>query len=78
MDISTLVYCAIALAAGCFVQSTVGFGMAIVAAPVVYFFEPRFVPGTITLVGLVLALINMWQYRSQISFRGLGAACRSQ
>ncbi|WP_336596076.1 hypothetical protein [Photobacterium rosenbergii] len=52
--------------------------MAIVAAPVVYFFEPRFVPGTITLVGLVLALINMWQYRSQISFRGLGAACRSQ
>lgn len=74
MEISTLVYCAIALAAGCFVQSTVGFGMAIVAAPIVYFFEPRFVPGTITLVGLVLALINMWQYRAQLSFRGLGAA----
>ena len=74
MEISTLVYCAIALAAGCFVQSTVGFGMAIVAAPVVYFFEPRFVPGTITLVGLVLALINMWQYRAQLSFSGLGAA----
>lgn len=74
MEISTLVYCAIALAAGCFVQSTVGFGMAIVAAPVVYFFEPRFVPGTITLVGLVLALINMWQYRAQLSFRGLAAA----
>ncbi|MCW8327378.1 sulfite exporter TauE/SafE family protein [Photobacterium sp. SDRW27] len=74
MDISTLVFCGLALAAGCFVQSTVGFGMAIVAAPIVYFFEPRFVPGTITLVGLVLALINMWQYRTMLSFKGLTAA----
>lgn len=74
MDISTLVFCGLALAAGCFVQSTVGFGMAIVAAPIVYFFEPRFVPGTITLVGLVLALINMWQYRTMLSFSGLTAA----
>ncbi|MGF1726572.1 sulfite exporter TauE/SafE family protein [Photobacterium nomapromontoriensis] len=74
MDVTTLIYCALALAAGCFVQSTVGFGMAIVAAPIVYFFEPRFVPGTITLVGLVLALINMWQYRTMLSVKGLGAA----
>lgn len=74
MDTSTLIYCALALAAGCFVQSTVGFGMAIVAAPIVYFFEPRFVPGTVTFVGLVLALINMWQYRAMISLKGLGAA----
>ncbi|UXI02230.1 sulfite exporter TauE/SafE family protein [Photobacterium sp. TY1-4] len=74
METSTLVYCALALAAGCFVQSTVGFGMAIVAAPIVYFFEPRFVPGTITMVGLVLALINMWQYRRMLSFKGLSAA----
>lgn len=74
MDVTTLIYCALALAAGCFVQSTVGFGMAIVAAPIVYFFEPRFVPGTITLVGLVLALINMWQYRAMLSVKGLGAA----
>ncbi|GAL04795.1 hypothetical protein JCM19237_4161 [Photobacterium aphoticum] len=51
MDTNTLIYCALALAAGCFVQSTVGFGMAIVAAPIVYFFEPRFMPGTICLVG---------------------------
>lgn len=74
IDTQTLVFCALALAAGCFVQSTVGFGMAIVAAPIVYFFEPRFVPGTITLVGLVLALINMWQYRAMLSIKGLGAA----
>ncbi|MGF1679859.1 sulfite exporter TauE/SafE family protein [Photobacterium makurazakiensis] len=74
MELTTLLYCALALAAGCFIQSTVGFGMAIVAAPIVFIFEPRFVPGVITLVGLVLALINMWQYRSMLSFKGLGAA----
>lgn len=74
MESTTLVFCGLALAAGCFVQSTVGFGMAIVAAPMVYYFEPRFVPGTITLVGLVLSLINMWQYRSMLSFKGLSAA----
>ena len=74
MDTATLVFCGLALAAGCFVQSTVGFGMAIVAAPMVYYFEPRFVPGTITLVGLVLALSNMWQYRSMLAFKGLTAA----
>ncbi|WP_367278106.1 sulfite exporter TauE/SafE family protein [uncultured Photobacterium sp.] len=67
-------FCSLALAAGCFVQSTVGFGMAIVAAPIVYFFEPRFVPGMITLVGLVLSLINMWQYRRMLSVKGLTAA----
>ncbi|MDO6706571.1 sulfite exporter TauE/SafE family protein [Photobacterium sp. 1_MG-2023] len=74
MDTSTLIYCALALSAGCFVQSTVGFGMAIVAAPIIYFFEPRFVPGVVTFVGLVLALINMWQYRRMISFQGMSAA----
>ncbi|PSW18380.1 sulfite exporter TauE/SafE family protein [Photobacterium sanctipauli] len=70
----TLLYCALALAAGCFVQSTVGFGMAIVAAPIIFIFEPRFVPGMLTVVGLVLSLINMWQYRRVLSFNGLGAA----
>lgn len=74
MDTATLIYCALALAAGCFVQSTVGFGMAIVAAPIIYFFEPKFVPGVITLVGFFLALINMWQYRQMLSFKGLTAA----
>ena len=74
METSTLIYCALALSAGCFVQSTVGFGMAIVAAPIVYFYEPRFVPGVVTFVGLILALINMWQYRRMISFTGMSAA----
>lgn len=74
MDTTTLIYCALALAAGCFVQSTVGFGMAIVAAPIIYFFEPKFVPGVITLVGFFLALFNMWQYRHMLSFKGLTAA----
>ncbi len=74
MEISVLIYCAIALAVGCFVQSSIGFGMAIVAAPIIFLFEPRFVPGTITYMGLLLALTNTYQYRRSISYRGLGAA----
>ncbi|WP_087020012.1 sulfite exporter TauE/SafE family protein [Thaumasiovibrio subtropicus] len=74
MEISVLVFSALALAVGCFVQSSIGFGMAIVAAPIVFFFEPRFVPGTLTFMGLILAGTNTYQLRKHISYRGLGAA----
>nr|WP_086938807.1 sulfite exporter TauE/SafE family protein [Thaumasiovibrio occultus] len=74
MDIDVIVLSALALAAGCFVQSSIGFGMAIVAAPIIFLLEPRFVPGTLTVMGFILAVANTYQYRKNISYKGLGAA----
>lgn len=64
----------LALSAGALVQSLIGFGMAIVAAPFLMMIDPSLVPATVTMVTMGLAMINTWQYRSQLSLKGLGWA----
>ena len=59
---------------GSFVQSAIGFGLAIVAAPFLFFLSPDYVPAPIIFVALVLSIANAYRYRSNISLRGLGAA----
>ncbi len=59
---------------GSFVQSSIGFGLAIVAAPILFILSPDYVPGPITAVALVLSVVNTYRYRANISLRGLGAA----
>jgi len=59
---------------GSFVQSSIGFGLAIVAAPFLFLLSPDYVPAPITLVALVLSVANAYRYRSNISLKGLGAA----
>jgi len=59
---------------GSFVQSAIGFGLAIVAAPFLFLLSPDYVPAPITLVALVLSVANAYRYRSNISLKGLGAA----
>ncbi|WP_407332701.1 sulfite exporter TauE/SafE family protein [Enterovibrio sp. 27052020O] len=63
-----------ALGLGAFVQSLIGFGLAIVGAPLLMLIEPSLVPATVTLVTLFLAMVNTWQYRRQLSLRGIGWA----
>ncbi|MBV7297645.1 sulfite exporter TauE/SafE family protein [Enterovibrio paralichthyis] len=64
----------VALSAGAFVQSLIGFGLAIVSAPFLMMIEPSLVPGSVTMVTLGLAVVNTWQYRRQLSLKGLGWA----
>ncbi len=73
-DLGVSIAVALILGLGCFVQSLVGFGMAIVAAPLLLMIDPKLVPTTISMVGLTLASINAWQYRHQLSFRDLSWA----
>ena len=56
---------------GSFIQSSVGFGLAVVAAPILYFIDPVYVPAPITVCALTLSLANAWSHRRVISFRGL-------
>lgn len=59
---------------GSFIQSSIGFGLAIIAAPVLFFIDPLFVPAPITVSALTLSLANARRHRHAISFTGLRAA----
>ncbi|MFD2177375.1 sulfite exporter TauE/SafE family protein [Veronia pacifica] len=74
IDLISLFSVAILLAFGALVQSLVGFGLAIVVAPLLLVIDPQHVPGTITFVALCLGLVNTWQYRSHLSIGGLSWA----
>ena len=56
---------------GSFVQSAIGFGLAIIAAPILFFIDPSYVPAPITVSALTLSLINAWSHRGSISLHGL-------
>lgn len=48
---------------GCWLQSAVGFGMAVVAAPVIVLIRPEWVPFVLVITALPLCLINTWNQR---------------
>ena len=59
---------------GAFVQTAIGFGLAVIAAPLLFFINPYYVPAPITMCALVLSVFNVYSYRGHVSFRGLGNA----
>ncbi|MBW8192226.1 sulfite exporter TauE/SafE family protein [Neiella marina] len=62
------------IAIGAFIQSAIGFGLAIAAAPLLYFLDPAYVPAPITFVGLLLSLVNAAHYRQNLNLKPLAAA----
>ena len=64
----------IVIVIGAFVQTAIGFGLAVIAAPLLFFIDPLYVPAPITMCALVLSVFNVYSYRGHVSFRGLGNA----
>lgn len=56
---------------GSFIQSSIGFGLAIVAAPILFLVDPLYVPAPITICALTLSIANSYSHWRSISFRGL-------
>jgi len=56
---------------GSFVQTAIGFGLAVIAAPLLFFIDPDYVPAPITVAALTLSVANAWRFRHSISFTGL-------
>lgn len=56
---------------GSFVQSSIGFGLAIIAAPLMFFIDPLYIPAPITICALTLSLANAAKHKHSISFQGL-------
>ena len=59
---------------GSFVQTAIGFGLAVVAAPLLFTLSPDYVPAPVTLSALVLSILNALKLRSSISIGGLKMA----
>ncbi|MCY4017702.1 MAG: sulfite exporter TauE/SafE family protein [Gammaproteobacteria bacterium] len=57
--------------AGSYVQTAIGFGLAVIAAPVLFFINPDYVPAPITISALTLSIANAWRFRRSISSSGL-------
>ncbi len=56
---------------GSYVQSSIGFGLAIIAAPILFFIDPLYVPAPITISAFTLSLANAAKHWHSISFEGL-------
>ena len=56
---------------GSYVQSSIGFGLAIIAAPVLFFIDPLYVPAPITISAFTLSLANAVKHWHSISFEDL-------
>lgn len=61
----------LAVTAGAMLQSAVGFGFALVAAPVLLFIDPRLVPVPITLAALAMTAGNFLLNHRHADWRGL-------
>ncbi len=60
---------ALALSAGGIVQGCIGFGMVVVAFPVLVMVEPALMPQTILVVSLPTTLVNAYKNRGEANYR---------
>lgn len=59
---------------GAYVQTAIGFGLAIVAAPLLFQVSPDYVPAPICLVALFISILNAIKHKSNIAIGGLKMA----
>lgn len=69
---------ATALFFGCAIQTALGFGMAVIAAPIIVLFRPEWVPVILTIVALILSLQNAWNQRTGIQWKHISPAMISR
>ncbi|WMC12086.1 sulfite exporter TauE/SafE family protein [Oceanimonas pelagia] len=74
VDTFTLVLAALACFTGAYVQTAIGFGMAVVAAPILFYLDPALVPGPLMVVLLVMCLVNGWRFRKGLELNLLAPA----
>ncbi len=73
-DLTTMLMAMGLLFIGSFVQTAIGFGLAIVTAPLLYMLSPEFVPAPIVMVAFCNSLLNAYQHKKDIALGGLKMA----
>ncbi len=74
IDWSLVLTLGIALFAGAFVQSSIGFGMSVVAAPFIVVFAPDLLPGALLVTSFSLPLVQLGLAPVDIAWRSLSWA----
>ena len=74
MSLTGFVVATIAVGAGSLLQGSVGFGLNLLAAPVLLAVDPKLVPGPAAALGLVLVLLTAVRERESVDIRGVGWA----
>ncbi|RVX43149.1 hypothetical protein EDD27_5820 [Nonomuraea polychroma] len=71
---SVLILAGLAVFVGAIVQGAVGFGLGLVAAPVLTLLNPELMPGAIQVVNMTLPLFTLAAEWRRVDWRGLGFA----
>lgn len=77
-DWTTVVLLGLALTAGSFVQASIGFGMAVVAAPFIVVFAPALMPTALLVTSMSLPVVQLVHAPRQIAWRPLRWALGAQ
>ncbi len=62
------------VAVGSWVQSAIGFGLAVLAAPLLYLVHPALIPGPVLALALILSALNLWSNRTGMALGELTSA----
>lgn len=71
---ATLVLLGLAVAAGAFVQASIGFGLAVVSAPIILLVAPQLMPGALLVCGITLPVIQLTRGERDVDWRMFGFA----
>ena len=71
MDVWLWLAAAFSLFIGCWVQTALGFVMAVIAAPIIVILNPYWVPVALTLCALFLSILNTWNQRHYLELKAL-------
>jgi uncharacterized membrane protein YfcA len=72
MNIPGILIIFLIVTASATLQGAVGYGLNIIAAPLLMLLEPDLVPGPIIVAALLLTLLMMWRNRAGVDLRGVG------
>lgn len=71
MTIAEVALATVIVAIGACIQGTVGFGLGLVAAPLLAMLDPDFVPGPLLFVGVPLTVLVAVKERASLDFHGI-------
>ncbi|MEI8616253.1 sulfite exporter TauE/SafE family protein [Shewanella sp. PP-He15 brown] len=71
IDPQTLALASLVVFLGALTQSLIGFGLAVVASPLLYIVDPDLVPGPVIAMGFTIALLTLFRERGHLEFNGL-------
>ncbi|WP_220745523.1 sulfite exporter TauE/SafE family protein [Shewanella colwelliana] len=71
LDLVTFGLAFIIIFLGALTQSLIGFGLAVVASPLLYLVDPSLVPAPVIIMGFSISLMTLFRERNALEFNGL-------